>query len=316
MNYVSLVKRGRLIVAIVGLLCVALAGALVWRTAAIRRSHASESQRKYNARVRDGVGSEVQFADSGDEGNCRASADSVSHFIFKRSGAILHGKTKTRLARMEASTLAGNNRRISLDQLSEVLAQTAIERISKLSDSDINHASESLRGFDAPDLPDSFRRGRNTVKLRASKGSSLTPEQFVAQAKAIRSADDASKNIFQAAAKTAIVDELGKRSRSLGDAVPERFGSSGGLTPIQVVLLAYSIVADDPLTDSEANSQNHMVEVRDGMTRITGQTYASPDGHLAYGNNGYLFSTPLDLAFDDETVNLLLDHIAERSANQ
>src|SRR5437588_2428282 len=144
MNYVSLVKRGRLIVAIAGLLCVALAGALVWRTAAIRRSQASESQRKYNARVRDGVGSEVQFADSGDEGNCRASADSVSHFIFKRSGAILNGKTKTRLARMEASSLAGNNRRISLDQLSEVLAQTAIERISKLSDSDINHASESL----------------------------------------------------------------------------------------------------------------------------------------------------------------------------
>ncbi|HYX28491.1 MAG TPA: hypothetical protein VE863_07985 [Pyrinomonadaceae bacterium] len=216
---------------------------------------------------------------------------------------------------MEANTLSGASRRISPDELSAILAQTALERISNLSDADIDHATEALRGFDAADLPDSFRRGRNTIKLRASQGSSLKPEEFVAQAKAIRSADSVSKSLFQGAAKTAIGNELQKRSHSLSDAIPERFGSSG-LTPIQAVLMAYSIAADDPLTDSAANLQKHMIEVRDGFTRITGQPYANPQGHLAYGNNGYLFSTPLDLAFDDVTVNLLLDHIAERSTNQ
>jgi hypothetical protein len=316
MNYASLVRRGRLLLAVLGLLCVASAGALVWRTAAIRRSQARDSQNKYNARLREGVGSEVIIADAGDETNCRASADSLSNFTYKRSGAKLTGKTKTRLARMEASTLAGSSRRISLDDLADILARTALERISKLTDSDIDHAADILRGFDAPDLPDSFRRGRNTIKLRASKASSLKPDQFVAQAKSIRGADDASKSVFQGAAKTVIADELQKRSHSLNAAIPERFGPSMGLTPIQAVLLTYSIAADDPLTDSDANLQKHMVEVRDGLTRITSQTYASPEGHLAFGNNGYLFSTPLDLLFDDETVNLLLDHIAERSVNQ
>jgi len=316
MNYVSLIRRGRLVLAVIGLLCVASAGAVIWRSAAVRRSQTLESKNKYNARLRDGVGSEVAFTDVGDETNCRASADSLSNFMFKRSGTKLSGKTKTRLGRMEASTLAGSSRRISLDDLADILAATAVERISKLSDSDLSHAADTLRGFDAPDLPESFRRGRNTVKLRASKASSLEPEQFVAQAKSIRGADGASKSVFQGAARTAIADELQKRSHSLGEAIPERFGSSIGLTPIQAVLLTYSVAADDPLTDSDANLQKHMVEVRDGLTRITGQIYASPQGHLAFGTNGYLFSTPLDLLFDEETVNLLLDHIAERSANQ
>lgn len=317
MNFTSFLRRGRIVFAVIGLLCVASAGAIVWRSVAERRNLADESRRKYNARLRDGVGTEVTFAKQGDnENNCRASANSLAHFMLKRSGTKLSGQTKSRLARMEASTLAGTSRRITTDELSEILAATAIQRISTLTDADIDHAAEVLRGFDAPDLPESLRRGRNTIKLRASKAGALKPEQFIAQVKSIRGADVASRSVFQGAAKHAIGNEVQKRSRSLSEAIPEEFGAaSNGLTPMQAILLTYSVASDDLLTDSEANLQKHMKWVQEGLTRIIGQPHANPDGHLAYGINGYLFSTPLDLVFDDQTVNLLLDHI-ERSATQ
>ena len=40
-----------------------------------------------------------------------------------------------------------------------------------------------------------------------------------------------------------------------------------------------------------------------------GKPFPSPDGQHAYGVNGYLFSSPLDLFFDDQNVNSLLDRI-------
>jgi hypothetical protein len=48
---------------------------------------------------------------------------------------------------------------------------------------------------------------------------------------------------------------------------------------------------------------------REAMTEDPGHPFPSPDGHRAYGVNGYLFSSPLDLMFDEQTVNHLLDSI-------
>jgi hypothetical protein len=191
-----------------------------------------------------------------------------------------------------------------------------MERAATLSDAEVDSATETLRGFDAPDLPDSFRRGRDTIKLRASKASSLKPEEFVNQVKAVRGADYASQSLFHGAAKSAIGAEVQKRLNSLGEAMPEKFGSaSGGLTPVQAMLITYSVASDDLLMDSRANLRKRLGSIQDGMTRITGQRYASPDRHFAYGRNGYIFSTPMDMVFDERTAGLLLDHIEERSAH-
>lgn len=200
--------------------------------------------------------------------------------------------------------------------MAEILTQTALERISRSTDQEIDYAAETLRGFDAADLPESFRRGRDKIKLRASIAGSATPEDFKAQVKSLRNADSASKEIFRGAAKVAIGNEVTRRVSSLNDAIPEKFASSNGLTPIQAVLITYSVASDDQLMDSASNLQKRLRSIQIGFTRITGKTYASPDGHFAYGPNGYVFSTPIDLVFDDQTVNLLLDHIEERSARQ
>lgn len=121
--------------------------------------------------------------------------------------------------------------------------------------------------------------------------------------------------MFHGAAKLAIGSEVTRRVTSLSDAIPENFGPAG-LTPIQAVLITYSVASDDPLMDSAINLHKRMRAIQLGFTRITGQAYASPDGHFAYGPNGYVFSTPIDLVLDDQTVNLLLNHIEERSARQ
>lgn len=318
MKLISLLRRARVISVALVVLCFVLTGVSLWHSFAENQNKAAEARRQFNARLQDGVGSEIRFAKHGDDtNNVRASVNSLAHFMFVRSGVKLSGHTKNRLASMEASTHIGSSRRILPDELSDILAVTAMERVSTLRDDEINHAAETLRGFDASDLPDSFRRGRDKVKMRASKAGSLTPDQFIAQAKTIRGADDTSRNIFKGAAKNTIAPEIQDRIKFLSEALPEQFGAaSNGLTPMQSVLIAYSVVSDDVLADSEINLPKRMKSIQEGISKATGQSYASPDGHFAYGVNGYIFSTPLDLVFDDQTMNVLLDHIQERSANQ
>ncbi|MCP9496511.1 MAG: hypothetical protein MSG64_18880 [Pyrinomonadaceae bacterium MAG19_C2-C3] len=314
MKPMLLLRKARFVFAALALFCVAYLGVSLWRTSAINQNKKQEVKQKFNARVRDGVGYEVKFAGrSKDKDNVRSSINSLAHFIRLRSGSEMSGRVKNRLADMEASTLNGNSRRITIDELSDILATTALERVATLSDSEVERAAVTLGGFDAPDLPDAFRRGRDKVKLRASKHSDLTREEFVSQVKAIRDADKSSSAIFKGAARNAAAAEVKNRIGYLTEAVPEQFSETDGLTPAQAVLLTYSVVSDDLLTNSETNLRKIMKAEQEAVSKAIGGSYPSPDGHFAYGINGYRFSTPLDITFDEQTLNILLNHIAERS---
>jgi hypothetical protein len=48
---------------------------------------------------------------------------------------------------------------------------------------------------------------------------------------------------------------------------------------------------------------------RDDWAEKLGRPFPSPEGHRAYGVNGYIFSSPLDLFFNEQAVNRLLDRI-------
>src|SRR6266851_1807186 len=182
MKYISFFGRARFVALALALLCAGSIGVNTTRTHANQNDRYTQSKENFKAAVRDGIGTEVQFAAPGDDNkNVRASIESAAQFMRKRSGVDLRGQNKTRLAEMEASTLAGTTRRITQDELSEIIATTAIERISTATDDEINRATETMRGFDAPDLPDSFRRGRAHVQLRSSVVSTLTADEFVSQ---------------------------------------------------------------------------------------------------------------------------------------
>lgn len=320
-SLISMIRRARFLILVLGVLTLTITSLSLWRSSALHKDNSADLKGEFHARIRDGVGREVKFASPGDtDGAVRASVNSLDNFIFKRSGVRFSGPTKNRLAEMELRALAGTTKRLSAAELSDVLTATALERISSLTDEEVLHADDCLRGFKAPDLPQRYR-GRGAIHL-PGRLVFMSTEKFVNQVKAMRDhAGGPMGEVYRGATRTVVDDQVQKRLGLLRDAVPEQFGGFGsavngsaGVTPLQALLIAYSLAASDLLTDSEANLDKHLRGLQAAMTNKSGENYPSPQGHFAYGVNGYLDSTPLDLLFDQRTLDRLLDHIAERSA--
>lgn len=319
-----LFRQARFFMLALGVLGLMVAALSMWRSSALKTDKQAEEKRQFHARIRDGVGREVQFASPGDpSGVVRSSVNSVDNFIFKRSGVRLSGATKTRLAEMEELTLSGSTRRLSISELDQVLTDTAFERLGRLTDEEVLHVDDTLRGFKAPDLPKRYTR--RAINL-PGQSVLISSERFMDQLKAMRDQTNTPLGeVLKAATHREVQKNVHRQVRDLSEAVPEKFigawdtpndrEGDTGVTPLQAVLIAYSVASSDLLIDSEANLTKRMKGNQVGLTRINGEKYPSPEGHLAYGVNGYITSTPLDLVFDEQTINRLLDHIQERSAS-
>jgi hypothetical protein len=319
-----LFRRARFFLLVLGVLGMTVAGISVWKSSALQADKGAEGKRQYHARIRDGVGREVQFASPGDPpGLVHSSVNSVDNFIFKRSGVKLSGPTKNRIAEMERRTLNGEAKRLTISELNDVLTATAFERLGRLTDEEILHIDDTLRGFNAPDLPRRF--GRRGINL-PGQTILISSERFIDQLKAMRDQTNTPLGeVIKAATHREVQKTLHRQIRDLSEAVPEKFVGAWdvannrrgdtGVTPLQAILIAYSVAGMDLLTGSQASLPKEMKGLQDGLTRIHGEKYPSPEGHLAYGVNGYITSTPLDLVFDEQTLNRMLDHIQERSAS-
>ena len=187
MRYPARLRCMRPYVAALTLGSVALVAASVWRAAAYGDKNTRNKQ-VLHSRIRKGVGTEVEFPAANDSaGVVRVSVNSVDNFIFKRSGSKLSGVTKNRLATMEERVLNGAARRLMISELSSIMAGIALERAAALTDQEIAHIDKFVRGFDAPNLPDSFRRGHERlVSTRAGTLQIMSSEKFVTQMKALR----------------------------------------------------------------------------------------------------------------------------------
>ena len=317
-------RRTRSFLLVLGALGITVAAISIWKSAALKADKEAEGKRQYHARIRDGVGREVQFASPGDApGRVRSSINSVDNFIFKRSGVKLSGPTKNRIAEMEQRTLNGEARRLTISQLNDVLTETAFERLGRLTDEEVLHIDDTLRGFKAPDLPKRFTR--RAINL-PGQSVLISTDKFVDQVKAMRGETNTTLGeVLKAATHREVQKNVHRQIRDLSEAVSEKFVGAWdttndregdtGVTPLQAVLIAYSTASMDLLIDSEAGVIKEMKSLQTGLSRIDGEKYPNPEGHLAYGVNGYLTSTPLDLVFDEQTINRMLDHIQERSAS-
>ena len=94
--------------------------------------------------------------------------------------------------------------------------------------------------------------------------------------------------------------------------LPEQFGTvmQTGISPIQAVLIAYAIASDDPIHISRTALENEMAQAH---KNIGGERYPEPNGSYPFGTTGYLFATPLDLIFNDQTIGSMLDAIQTRT---
>jgi hypothetical protein len=327
LKYPTLLRRTGYTLVSLGLLCLAVLGVSAWRQSGYVRTlvapsqeEKAEARRKYNARVREGVGAEVALASDTSPAQIRTAVNSVTKFVEIRSGVKLGEPTKERLAALEAKVLSGNGRRLTLDTYSATLSTIVLERFSSLTDAEIAQMDETLRGFNAPDMPDNFDRSFRLPQGFVSIG---TPrEKNIARLIALRDQLDSSmRNVWSDIFRERVLYYIHGKAQTLAEAVPEQFGNlsdaaqdrdnsgTAGFTPLQAFLFAYSLMSDDRLEYGQVNLRKSMEAKQKYWEKELGRPFPSPAGRHAYGVNGYVFSSPLDLFFDDQNVNRLLDRI-------
>jgi hypothetical protein len=321
MNYFTLLRRVGYASIALGLLCAAVIAAGGWRSSAFKEDEKAAAKRQLHARIRDGVGREVELARDGSPTQIRAAVDSVTKFIERRSGVSISEATKNRLAALEEKVQSGGGSRLTVAAFSSALGATVLERLSSLTDQDVAHMDDTLRGFNAPDLPKTYHRTFQLPQGYVAIG--IPPEKTIARLKAVRDqlGTPAGEPFAGMFSQTVQYYVRGK-ARNLAEAVPEQFGNlwdvandresnapDAGFTPLQAFLVAYSLLSNDSLDYSQANLIRKMNTLRETRTEDPSRPFPSPDGHQAYGVNGYLFSSPLDLMFDEQTVNRLLDRV-------
>lgn len=303
-------KRGkRLLVVALAAVCASLVVAGVRREAASRAEQGraggrGSQQRMMRAQLLEGVGKEVQFAKRGDSYGAAVSAiKSASRFIQERSGVRLGESVEKRLAGMEHSILKGESRRLSLDELADVMTDAALERASAATDQEIDSAAKS------------FRVGPNEdVTLRADGRGQMTPQEFASQARALRESSRQGDGALRETVRSAVADEVRGRARALKEGLPERFGQvdSKGVMPSQALLLAYSVSSNDNLGVASRRLRE-ITERENRELKAQGHVPRRPVSDAPFGPNGGRFSTPLDLVFDDKTMHGLLDRVERRS---
>jgi hypothetical protein len=328
LKHLTLLKRTGYTLVALGLLCAAVVVTGAWRQPRyVHVVHPSteeeraEARRRYNARVRDGVGREVELAHGSSPARIRVAVDSVTKFVERRSGVSLGEATKERLAALEEKVQSGNNRRLSLDTFSAALSATVLERFSSLTDEEIARMDGALRGFTAPDMPENFDRSFKLPEGFVSIG--IAPEKNIGRLKVMRDQlNTPTRDVWAGMFREKVLYHVRGMARNLADAVPEQFGNlwdvagdrestaaDAGFTSLQAFLFAYSLVSDDRLDYGQVNLRKSMEAKQKYWAKELGQPFPSPDGHHAYGVNGYFFSSPLDLFFDEQTVNRLLDRM-------
>ncbi len=325
MKYLTFLKHARYAVVALMLACAVIVTASVWHSSAVRFSDKAKLKQQFHARIREGVGREVGLAKRGDSPKqIRAAVNSVVSFIENRSGIKLSEETKSRVAAMEETAQNGAGRRLTTNELGGVINATLLERLSTLSDQEIANIDDTLRGFNAPDLPKNYDRAFKLPGGIVLIGT--PPEKTIARLKAVRDQlNNPAGEVFKGMARKIVRERVQSRAQYLSEAIPEQFGNmwdvlndresgiaDGGITPLQAFLIAYSLASDDYLSDSQDSLNKRMRRTQAGLVKLRG-TYPSPAGHRAYGVNGYIFSSPLDLIFDEQIINRLLDRIEERS---
>jgi len=213
------------------------------------------------------------------------------------------------LAGSEALSLK-SRKRITKDQLAEILTSLAVGKLRNLTDSQKENAIESMRGFNHPDLPQSYLAGRRFVSLRANGKGRMTVEEIGVQIESVRGRKADSKIVYSMI-RNAVALEIQSVCETLINADRYFFGgTSCEMTPMQAYLVAYAVATDDLLAGNRADIAQKMDSIRAGAEVVGGAPYPDPAGAAPYGPNGYIFSTPSDLLLDEATTSDFIKRIS------
>lgn len=308
MKLFDAIRRTRYVALLLPLLCVASVVGLAWSPIASKKEQKeqdfhtrSEIKRVLHAQIRDGLGKEVEFAGKkSTTQEVRDSVESTASFIRERSGLEFSDKVKEKLATLESESLSGSRAAISAAALADVLADTATERLSNVSDADIDSAAATLSQSDGE------------IILRGNGRGHTTSSEFVKQAKAMRNLSRQGDPIVYEAIRKEMEAAVTERVKTYSRALPEQFGDAekNGVTPLQAVLITYSVVSDDLLAGS-SKTLKHQVEKTHRTKKSLGLAREDAKPGKAYGKKGTLFAAPVELILDDNTMTRLLDRVKE-----
>ena len=297
-----------------------ISGVLFWKTSFTSGTTNDEAFRQG---MRNAL-AEINFSTGNAPVSVSTTTNNLANFINYRTGIQLSQTNKNLLIQNEQSAL-DNSKRIDKFQLAQILTDVAYEKLVTLSDADINNMSENLRGFNAPNMPPDYQGFRDFVHLRADGEGTMQPSQFINQLKSIRD-NQIAYNRKQTASSQWLVSlqrqsllshiesEITQRAASLVSAEPNFFGGSANfdMTPTQAMLLTYSVAADDMLVGSQTELQQKMAAHQQFVSRYGNQPYPGSQGQHAYGVNGYIYSTPVNIVLNDSTTTRILNLIQER----
>lgn len=286
--------------------CALVFGALAWQ---VNTSSGITATEEYSQKVKNGL-AELELPKRNDKSSVNAAPQRISNFIHHRSGVKISASNKNILRSAEQDAW-DNSKRVDASALTQILTDIALERISATSDSEVTGITDSLRGFNAPGLPEGLQKSRSMVKLRASGMSRMPADEFNLELTKIR--DSGTPNIVtKNLIYISLASEVNRRVNVIRDADPQFFGGTQSrMTPSQALLVAYAVIADDPLF-GEADLAQQMQKKQEVSSRAARKDFPSPNGHKAYGDNGYLYSSPTGILFNDASVERLITLIQER----
>lgn len=273
------------------------AGIAVWYSAPQPAKASAEDKQDVQNQLRKGLGSEVRFAARPEQAD--EAVASAADFIYWRSGMKLTEGFKKRLAKAESDVLNGKSPYITVDELTEDLTKAVVNRLATLTDEEIEKAAEA--SSDA----------QGEVRSRAdAKWGVMKKGDLILQAKAGREWSRRGDVGLQVGLRSMIEGEVNDRVGALSTNLPEQFGkaNSQGVTPTQALLIAYSVTADDPLTNSRSDIAQMLMEKRMAERQTREERKAQKDvSGRPYGRKGLLHPSAPDLFFTKPAIDKLLN---------
>lgn len=288
----------RPLIAVTAVLAFVALGVAVWRAPELpAKASPSEERQNLQKQLRKGIGSEVRFASRAEQADDAVA--SAAAFIYWRSGLKISKETRNKLAKAERDVLNGKSPHIAASKLTDDMTTAVIDRLATLTDEEIDLATEA--SSDA----------NGEIRSRAdARWGVMTKKELIRQAQVGREWSRRGDVGLQTGLRSMIEGEVSDRVSTLSTLLPEQFGNANaqGLTPTQALVIAYSVAADDPLTDSQSDLAEKLKQKRmdDGLTREQRQAQKDVTGR-PYGPHGLLHPSAPQLFLTKSAVNKLLN---------
>jgi hypothetical protein len=304
MRLIKDLQRRRVTAITLAVGCVMIGGIALWQSSRLSAEAASvglssKPKQSMQERVRRGVGSEVQFASAAAKPEeIDEAVSSTADFIYSRSGVRMSDGMKQNLAEAESNVLQGNAKYLTIEELTDNMTAAVADRLATITDQEIRQAAEFSSDED----------GQIWARVNGKLGV-LTQTELIQQAKAGREWSRLGDSSLRIGLRSMIEEEVNDRVTMLDSALPEQFGQarSQGITPLQALLVAYSVAAEDPLTDSRSDIKQMLVQKRIDARQTREQRLAQKNvSGRPYGPHGLLHPSDPSLFFNGTAVFKIL----------